>query len=397
MDFALPLVGVRLSEVPLYVVRVVALYAVATLGFDIIHFTLHRFLHTRSRALRLLGGLHQHHHDFLGPDLRFDDTKTRANFVYHRIPEFCSQVAIILLALPIAGTKTVAFTLVLVTITFLETTRRRGRDSNHVDFDVVPPLRAGLLVGPAYHAFHHVYPDRYLSSFSTMFDLIRGTGCQIAGRRFVISGASGSFGAPFKEMLEREGAASVVPIKFGVDYTYEDYSRLEPVFREADVLVLSHGAKGEQAMAANCDSFLEMIERFSALHQGQKVPIEIWAVGSEIECHPAWGNPELQRYLESKRAYARRARWYYHHGSFTYRHIVPSAFTSKMGPGLISGRTAAAIAMFFIKRGFHYVPVTYSGIALLNWFKFFFRLHAAPPPGRAGELPAASSGESPAT
>jgi hypothetical protein len=371
--------GLRVELLPLYVLRVVALYAVATAAFDCLHFALHRSLRSRSSALRFLGGLHQQHHDFLGADLRFDDAKVIANFVYHRIPEFFTQVVLIVLASLVVDPVTVTATLILVTVLFLETTRRRGRDSNHVAFDVLPVLRSGLFVGPVYHSLHHIHPDSYMSSFTTLFDRIAGTGCQIQGRRFVVSGASGSFGAPFKEMLEREGASVVTPIKFGVDYTYDDYDKLAPIFREADVLVLCHGAKGEQAMQANCGSFVAMIERFRAQHQGERFPVEVWAVGSEIECHPAWGNPELQVYLESKRAFARRARWYFHHGSFIYRHIVPSAFTSPMGPGLISGRTAAAIAMFFIKRGFHYVPVTYSGIALLNYFKFLFRIHATAP------------------
>ena len=77
-------------------------------------------------------------------------------------------------------------------------------------------------------------------------------------------------------------------------------------------------------------------------------------------------------------AYARHARFYYNDRTLLYRHIVPSAFTSPMGPGLISGMTAARIAMFFIRRGFHYVPVTYTGIAFLNWFKYLFGWNATP-------------------
>jgi hypothetical protein len=41
-----------------------------------------------------------------------------------------------------------------------------------------------------------------------------------------------------------------------------------------------------------------------------------------------------------------------------------------MGPGLISGKSAARWALFLIRRGFRYVPVTYTGVALVNWFKF---------------------------
>ncbi len=56
-----------------------------------------------------------------------------------------------------------------------------------------------------------------------------------------------------------------------------------------------------------------------------------------------------------------------------YRHIVPSAFRSQMGPGVMSGRTAAAIALWLIRHGFRYVPVTYTGIAFVNFIPFFLR------------------------
>ena len=46
-----------------------------------------------------------------------------------------------------------------------------------------------------------------------------------------------------------------------------------------------------------------------------------------------------------------------------------SAFTSPMGPGLMSGRTCARVALFLIRRGARYVPVTYTGVALWNYFK----------------------------
>ena len=84
-------------------------------------------------------------------------------------------------------------------------------------------------------------------------------------------------------------------------------------------------------MEANCGSFVAILERFRELHRGERFPVEVWAVGSEIECHPAWGDPDLRIYLDSKRAYARRARHYFHDRSFIYRHIVPSAFTYTTG------------------------------------------------------------------
>jgi hypothetical protein len=105
----------------------------------------------------------------------------------------------------------------------------------------------------------------------------------------------------------------------------------------------------------------------------------VWAVGSEIEAHPHFGVEELKRYKVSKVAFAQHARRYFWDADILYRHIVPSAFTSPMGPGLMSGKAAAAVTWFLIRRGVRYVPVTYTGIAFLNFFKFLFRVNALPP------------------
>ena len=138
----------------------------------------------------------------------------------------------------------------------------------------------------------------------------------------------------------------MTPLAFGRDYRYDDYTRLDDVLRETDVLVLCHGAKGELAMQANCDSFVAIIERFRSLTRDRRFPVEVWAVGSEIEFHPTFGVPALRPYLESKRAFARHARGYWRDRTFVYRHIVPAAFRSRMGPGLMSGTTAVPLAVF---------------------------------------------------
>jgi hypothetical protein len=44
-----------------------------------------------------------------------------------------------------------------------------------------------------------------------------------------------------------------------------------------------------------------------------------------------------------------------------------------MGPGLMSGRTAAWGALWLIRHGFRSVPMTYSGIAFLNFIPFLAR------------------------
>ena len=121
---------------------------------------------------------------------------------------------------------------------------------------------------------------------------------------------------------------------------------------------------------AERSSFVSIIERYRKIRQAAGLPIEIWGLGSEIEFHPAWGIKDLGKYLKSKRAFARYAARLYRDPALTYRHIVPSAFRSGMGPGLMSARTAVRVALFFLKRDWKYIPVTYTGIAWLNGFRF---------------------------
>src|SRR5580704_7893591 len=105
---------------------------------------------------------------------------------------------------------------------------RGGLDSNHTETPRRRWSHLGLLVGPLYHAMHHVYPESYFASTTRLFDFVFATGCQIRGRRFAITGASGAFGAPLARMLEAQGGI-VTRLKFGRDYDHEDYGRLDGV------------------------------------------------------------------------------------------------------------------------------------------------------------------------
>ena len=140
-------------------------------------------------------------------------------------------------------------------------------DEHHIEVDQRGPRRnhaAGAFVTADYHALHHIHPDRFFSSYVTAFDRLMGTACQIAGKRVAMTGASGAFGRAMARLLEREGAI-VTPLKHGVDFTADDPSPSDEILAASEILVLAHGAKGEDAMAANCDSFVALIERFQAL------------------------------------------------------------------------------------------------------------------------------------
>lgn len=356
----------------LVLVQAVVLFVLATFVFDAIHFTLHACLRSRQAWLRRLARPHLAHHVFFDRRLRYHDQAIAANLRHHVIPEYLTQMTVCSLAFFLADPLAVGLVMAGFTMLFIGVLFLRGKDLYHLPSERVSVARGTMLVTPPYHALHHVYPDNYLGSYTTLFDRLMGTSCQIRGRRVALTGASGSFGSAMKELLEGAGA-TVTPLKFGVDFTYGDYSPADAALAQADILVLAHGAKGDCAMEANCHSFLALIERFKEHTRGRQVPAEVWAVGSEIECHPAFGIDELRSYARSKRAYARAAARLMQDRVVLYRHIVPSAFRSAMGPGLMSGRTAARIAFWLIRRGFRYVPVTYTGIALVNYVPFALR------------------------
>ncbi len=348
------------------------LYLVATFVFDLVHWALHAAHRSARPLLHAVGDLHQAHHAFLDQRLKFDDAHSEQNFWKHRTGEYAAQLVGCSLGFAVLRAAPVLLTMAIFTGAFVVGIFLKGKDSNHrAQTQMMAPL-GGVFVGLAYHSLHHVFPNAYFGSVTTAFDKLFGTGCQVAGRRVVLTGATGAFGAPLKQILEAEGAI-VVTLGRG-------FEGADAALATADILILAHGSKVTNAMEANCDSFVSLIERFRALTLGRLVAPEVWAVGSEIECHPSFGNADLEIYSASKRAFARHARRYFHQSDLLYRHIVPSAFTSAMGPGLISGKRAAAWAWFLIKRGYRYVPVSYTGIALINYLKFAVRLHATPDP-----------------
>lgn len=351
------------------IAKCAVVFVLSAAGFDVVHYILHRFENSRWPLLRWLGGLHGVHHDFLDSQMQIQRKYTIPNLIMHVVPEYMTAVVGIILFGFIFGWLPSLIVLSIRTIMVLIYILQKGEDITHHSMKRIKANRSLFFVGPHYHALHHVYENQYYSSFVNVFDLVFGTNGQIRDRRFLVTGANGAFGSAMVEALKKRGA-HVETAKFGEDFTPRDYQPMVDKLRRADVLVLAHGAKGEAAWEANHLSNTLLIDAFLELGKQRLMPPEVWALGSEIEIHPHFGVEDLREYSRSKRAFARRARSYYSSPDVYYRHIVPSAFTSQMGPGLISAKTAVSISLFFITRGFCYIPVTYTGLAVLNYFKF---------------------------
>lgn len=358
-------------DIIVFVLQAALVFIVSTALFDALHWTLHKWEGSRFSLLRTLSSWHWVHHKFLGLDMQINPAYARANVWFHILPEYLTAMAGTLIFLLVFPWPVIAAVAAIRTVMLVMTLREEGLDYNHMSMDRVGGRQGLLWVDNNYHAMHHVYPHNFFSSFANIFDLIFGTTCQIKGRRFLVTGSSGAFGSAMVDKLTALGGI-VETAKSGIDFTPGDYDRMREKLERADVLILSHGAKTEDCWNANNITFRELIELFTDIGKTRLAPPEVWALGSEVEFHGDMGMDELKAYSASKRAFALRARDYYRSDALIYRHIVPSSFTSAMGKGAMTAATAVNIALFFIRRGFRYVPVTLTGLAVLNYFRFRF-------------------------
>ncbi|GLQ09529.1 hypothetical protein GCM10007913_14610 [Devosia yakushimensis] len=358
-------------DIVVFALQTALVFVVSTALFDALHWTLHKWEKSRFKLLRVLSSWHWVHHKFLGLDMQINPAYARQNIWFHVLPEYLTSMAGTLIFLLVFPWPPIALVAAIRTIMLVLTLKEEGLDYNHMSMDRVGGQQGLLWVDNNYHAMHHVYPHNFFSSFTNAFDLIFGTGCQIEGRRFLVTGASGAFGSAMVAKLQKLGGI-VETAKSGVDFSAGSYDGMRQKLERADVLVLAHGAKTDDCWNANFVTFRDLTELFTEIGKTRLTPPEVWALGSEVEFHGDMGLEELKAYSASKRAFAAQALDYYRSDALIYRHIVPSSFTSAMGKGAMSAETAVNIALFFIRRSFKYVPVTFTGLAVLNYFRFRF-------------------------
>lgn len=334
-----------------------AIFVISTSLFDVLHFLLHRWRHSRFALLRMFASWHQVHHDFLDRNMDVHPELKRKNLWAHLVPEYVTSMAGTLALLIVFPLAPVVIICLIHTVLFAIRIRTEGLDTHHMAMDRVSGQRGTWLVTPSYHAMHHIDPLAFYSSFLSLFDIIFGTALELRGKCISVTGATGALGSEFVRQLERAGA-TVTPI--GRDLIVD--------FEQTDILVLAHGSRGDDVWEANYASFVKLGDALIEAGRGRLVPPELWAVGSEAELL-GWDD-----YAMSKRQFADYAATHWCRSpDVTYRHIVPAAFKSKMGWGPMSTRFTAAAVLFLVRRGLTYVPVTWSGLALLNWLRFVWR------------------------
>ena len=328
--------------------------------FDCLHFIFHRYSLS----------IHKVHHDFFSSSLTVQKECFFRNLVQHVLLEFLVKLFISMIFLFFIAWQVIAFAVAIEVVIFFYVVYCQGEDFNHQTINNLKRFALRPYVSASYHAMHHIYPEQFFSSYHPLFDFLFGTACPIKNRSFIITGSQGALGQAFVKQLTKLGAKILEPLPNSDAWNNTNLESLMESLKNCDVLVLAHGSKYSNTLENNYISQKYLIDKFIELKQGSHFLPEIWGVGSEIESMPHLNIKSMKPYILSKRAYSRLAVSLYKNKKIIYRHIVPSAFTSKMGLGLMSANITVKVALFGIKRGIRYVPVTYTGLALINYFNF---------------------------
>ncbi|WKT43823.1 Fatty acid hydroxylase [Fusarium oxysporum f. sp. vasinfectum] len=355
---------------------------VGSIAFDLVHWTAHQSGRSSNPILRRLARIHVVHHQYFDRRLNFNQAFSTWNMLLHLLLELLCQVIgslvswqlthVMALRTSLLANQDILLVLIFLIIRSYVVAWNEGRDSNHIRYTRLPKDPYSVIVGPQYHALHHIDPRGYFGSMVRLVDWLFGTATTLRGRRIAMTGARGALGQALLKELSQEKGTSIQTLQFGRDWNYNDYCGLEENLRNTDILVLAHGSKkADVAFKANCESAIAIIDSFMRVREQSRSLLlpEIWYIGSEAELHGAWTD-DMRHYTDSKRAFVPFARAYYDDENFIYRHIVPAAFSSGMDQALVSPRWAATLSLWWIRRGARYVPVTYTGMALLNFFRF---------------------------
>ena len=303
-----------LLQLPAVALGSVAVFLGSTVAFDAVHVSLHRMMRSRVGWLRALGELHATHHRFLDRELDVHGELEGANLRRHVVPEFLTQASFsgaLLLGLPAVVVLPALAAQVLL---FLAIVRVRGRDVNHRGVAALRAHRPHLFCLPEYHAWHHAHPEAHFSSWIKLLDAALGTGAALEGRRIVLCGAEGRFGAALHRELSRRG------IELRECHPGAPPDELAERLGEVDVLILAHETG---------DDLEGWVEAFCRATEGRKLPPEVWAVD------PGPGRrARARRYLRDPRV--------------IYRHLARVAHAPP--------ERAAHAVVDGVRRGFRVVP-----------------------------------------
>jgi hypothetical protein len=314
----------------------IGLLLLATLVFDVVHFSLHRCASSSHRMLRAAGALHDVHHRFLDTRLCIHRELIAANAWCHVVPEFLVQVTVTCLLGMFFSKEALMVALGIEILVFLLIIKPTpGFDINHHPIDQLKAYRPLYFCVPEYHLLHHVYPRAYFSSWIKTLDHLLGTGVCLQDRTVYITGRDTVFGKRLAEKMQEAGCRLMPADSKSAD------------LHAADILVLCHHPESN-------DDYQRMVESYCQMHKAAKTPGEIWALSQQDE----FSRP-------ASAAYAAFARRLFSAEQVIYRHLVachthPDAH-------------AADALLHKIRKGFNYVPERWSAAMLKHYGQFVLK------------------------
>lgn len=235
-----------------------------------------------------------------------------------------------------------------------------GRDSNHKSYSsVVPKDPHTFLVGPEYHALHHVDPSSYISSSFKVFDWMLGTSTSLRSRRVTTVGSLGTFGVAMKEELLSESVSCIEELQLGPGKPEDSRASTIEVLRRTDILVLGSNFAGDTGM----DDLVELFKKHQKAKATHSLLLpEIWCLDTGANTCPSLGNQGEETATESRKTLGQNHRMYYDDEEVLYRHIICGSRIEWLNS---RPEWAAKIAMWWIRRGARTVPTTFDFLAVL--------------------------------
>jgi short-subunit dehydrogenase len=229
-----------------------------------------------------------------------------------------------------------------------------------------------------------------------------------SGKRCAVTGAGGSFGRALLLQFHRQGG-QLVALRHGnqpLQLTDEDgeaipvqtigwqvgeEEKLEPLFRELEILVINHGinklgardrAAAVESLEVNTISALRLLELFMQSTPKQKNCREVWVNTSEAEVNPALS----PLYEISKRALGQLLSLRSLDAPCTVRKLILGPFKSALNPyGFMQAPAVAAAVMNQALKGRKLIivspnPITWILMPLTEWGRnlYYRRFTQAP-------------------
>lgn len=351
------------SSIAVLVFSFIWLYFTGSLFFDVAHYFLHKFSKSRYWIIRRIGYLHEVHHLYFNRRLKFNDRYLWQNMICELPLELSCQLFgtwmgyLAAQTFSLTGSNLLSQELFHLVLSFevirsLVVAILEGRDSNHQSYSaVVPKDPNSFLVGPEYHALHHVDPSAYISSSFRVFDWFLGTSYTLRSRRITMVGLSRDFReAMAKELQSKESVNCIREVSYDADH-----EKVIASLANTDVVII--GSEG-----ASCETTVKIIELFKQHYKARPGTLllpELWYIDSQTT-RPFSPSGEI--------SFNDRSRMYYEAEDILYRHVALSGFPSKsLGPD-----SAAKVMLWWIRRGARYIPITNPGLALWLYFNFFY-------------------------